>query len=556
MRKRAFELLKNWCDTLLTYKVETSSPYTDGALLCPACHVLHGRVADLCFPLTLLWAKTEKDEYLDSADKLINWSEYNLINHEGLWYNDITSRWYGTSIFSALSIGEAILNFSDKLPSTLKEKWLGIFLRMTDTVATLEVRDAFLLTVTNYYCGAATLLAMAWKITGDEKYYEKSKFWISNILSRFDNEGLLFGEGTIEAASDGSHTIDMGYNLEESLPVLIRYSSLTGEYSEFFREKLKAHLDFLLPDGGIDNSWGTRHNKWTYWGSRTSDGITEGLALVLDDPMFADACERVITLYENCTHNGLLAMPMAHESGEPTCLHHTFTHAKALAALICANDVPDIKRTVLPREKEYGIKVFQSGNLVLVSKGKFRATFSSCKADYLGDNNANRGGSMNLLYHIEYGIICAATSAVYVPTELLNQQHPRRVGTPPCMTAQFIMDGKQGCLDTSAVISTEGDNVVRVTAEGWSAVYTFGEEYLDIFLECKDGTYNIPVVCSHNTEVILSDNRKLLTSKGITLTSDTPIDTDIHERVFHPVGGLVYLPISVKVNGNAHIKIK
>ena len=68
MKERAFKLMKEWCDTLLTYRVSTNTPYTDGALLCPACHVIHGRIADLSFPLTLLYVKENDEKYLAAAD--------------------------------------------------------------------------------------------------------------------------------------------------------------------------------------------------------------------------------------------------------------------------------------------------------------------------------------------------------------------------------------------------------------------------------------------------------------------------------------------------------
>ena len=47
MKNRAYKLMKEWCDTLLSYQVKTNNPHTNNALLCPACHVIHGRIADL-----------------------------------------------------------------------------------------------------------------------------------------------------------------------------------------------------------------------------------------------------------------------------------------------------------------------------------------------------------------------------------------------------------------------------------------------------------------------------------------------------------------------------
>ncbi len=550
MQKRAEQLLKEWCDTLLSYQVNSHTPYLDGALLCPACHSIHGRIADLCFPFTVLWSKTGEMNYLEQADRLICWTEYNLKSEKGFWFNDAGSRWIGTSAFGALSIGEALYHFQDILPSEIKEKWMKIFLRITDCFLyeTENMRPLI-----NYYCGIAALLAMAWKLTDKEKYYTGSKKWLKVALERFDENGLLYGEKYPIEFDDGTHTIDMGYNLEESLPLLLRYCELTCEYQEFFRERLRDQLEFLLPDGGIDNSFGTRHNKWTYWGSRTSDGLIGGLSLVLDDPMFADACERVLSLYEHCTHNGLLALPMADEAGEPTCLHHTFTHAKALATLVCAEHVPKVERTTLPCERKYGIKKFQKGKLLLVSNGSFRATFSAMK--YLHEDLANGGGSMNLLYHDTYGVICAATSAKFFMQETYNQQQLRNADEMKCMTPQFIVDGKMACRDQNVDL-TFSETKVYAKAETWQAEYAFYDDTLEITLISHGGTYHLPIVCKKNDHVMVSDDRLVIEiDKKLTITSDTYMHVDCDKRSFNQVGGFLYLPITLETQGRARIVI-
>ena len=549
--------MKEWCDTLLSYQIETNTPYTNGALLCPACHVLHGRCADLCFPFTALWSETRDEKYLIEADRLIDWSEYNLKTMDGLWYNDITNRWYATSAFSAMSLGEALFHFGDRLPKKYKDKWLNIFVRMADVFSELDTRESFR-PVSNYYCGIAALLAMARRLTGNEKYSKKSKFWLDVALSRFDENGLLYGECYPMEADDGSHTVDMGYDLEESIPLLLRYAYLSGDRINFFRERMRDHLEFLLPDGAIDNSFGVRHNKWTYWGSRTSDGIIEGLALVLDDPVFATACERALSLYEKCTHNGLLSMPMAHESGEPTCIHHTFTHAKSLAALFCAEYVPEIRSATLPSEEKYGIRKYQNGKLILVSKGVFRATFSAANGGYAQKFNANAGGSLNLLYHDRYGIVCAATTANYIPTEQLNQQYLRYADDPPSMTAQFIVGGEMACLDQSVSLNAENERVTASSSrKNWRTDYIFGENTLKIELTSIDGIYQLPIVCSKDQKVCLSPDEKTVSIEGgPTIRSSAKILIDTSRRIFHQVGGLSYLPLKVNVERSANISIE
>lgn len=60
---------------------------------------------------------------------------------------------------------------------------------------------------------------------------------------------------------------------------------------------MATHLEFMLPDGAWDNSWGTRSFKWTYWGGRTSDGFMGGYyAMAAQHPEYLEAIHRNIQL--------------------------------------------------------------------------------------------------------------------------------------------------------------------------------------------------------------------------------------------------------------------
>ena len=103
--------------------------------------------------------------------------------------------------------------------------------------------------------------------------------------------------------------MDLGYNVEESLQALVMYGKLSGNHEvlETVNQMLAAHLEFMLPDGAWDNSWGTRNFKWTYWGSRTSDGCQTAYALMADnDARYYKAAIRNTQLMQRCTYNGLL----------------------------------------------------------------------------------------------------------------------------------------------------------------------------------------------------------------------------------------------------------
>ena len=561
MKNRAFNLMKNWCDTLLSYQIKTNVPDTDGALLCPACHVLHGRVADLCFPLSVIWSKTGDERYLEKADKLIEWSEHNLKTPDGLWFNDACNHWRWTSTFSSIALGETLLHFSSVLPRRYLDKWEKIYSRMVETLYGLDEEyernknnPRVTHPITNYFCAMGATLALAWKNTGEQKFLQKAIKWIDLVFKeRVDDDGLLFGEGTITPYDDGSHTIDMGYALEESLPLLMRFASISGIYKEEIHKAFSKHLLFVLPDGGIDNSFGVRHNKWTYWGSRTSDGIMEGLAFAMDDPLFVDVARRTLDLYEKCTHDGLLSMPMAHEANEPTCLHHSFPHAKSLASFIC--DAPNDIKIQEPLENEkFGVKKFQNDRLILISKGIFRATFSAVNANTIRLAE-NGGGSMNLLYVDGYGITCAATSAYFRPSEPFNQQLSRHDYECECMTAQFIVDGEQACMDKSVKISSEGTTVTAV-AKKWSAKYAFTDTALNITLQSADAVYSLPIVCSKDNSVKVTDGGKtLVIADTLRIRSSVAMEVDENEREFNQVGGLLYLPINIAVKDRVSVTV-
>ena len=106
MKQRAYNLMKRWCDKLLTYEIRLPDPNVDSGLICPACHVIHGRFADLVYPLATLWAKTGDDRYISAAERYIDFTERNLRRSDGSYRNDLGNDWRGITAFSAMAIGD------------------------------------------------------------------------------------------------------------------------------------------------------------------------------------------------------------------------------------------------------------------------------------------------------------------------------------------------------------------------------------------------------------------------------------------------------------------
>ena len=59
----------------------------DGAIACPACGVLHGRIGDLAYPLAYRWARTGDAKYFDAFLKTWRFDKAHFIDPAtGEWH--------------------------------------------------------------------------------------------------------------------------------------------------------------------------------------------------------------------------------------------------------------------------------------------------------------------------------------------------------------------------------------------------------------------------------------------------------------------------------------
>ena len=176
----------------------------------------------------------------------------------------------------------------------------------------------------NYPVTSALALTLAGELLGERHYRGRGRELAHASLAYLTPGGLLFGEGHPQdgTTAKGCRAVDLGYNVEESLPALALYGLVAGDEEVTGRtvEALRAHLELMLPDGAWDNGWGTRQFKWTWWGSRTSDGCQPAYALLAArDPRFAEAAYRNLEQLAACTHDGLLhGGPHLHAARHPS----------------------------------------------------------------------------------------------------------------------------------------------------------------------------------------------------------------------------------------------
>ena len=425
IRKELSALLLAWCDALAGLQIDDPGrPVFDGGVLCPACGRIHGRCHEAAYPLLCAAELTGKEKYLRAAKKAFAWGQ-NLLCDDGSLYNDPNSDWNGVTVFGAVALHDALYYHGGLLTAAEKGAWEARLRNMGEWLSvhlTLE-RPAHL----NYYAANACAMALLGRYFGKPDYTELAGELAAHCFSCVTENGLLCGEGGKAdfRTPRGCAAVDAGgYNAEETLPSLARYALTVGDAAALaeVKELYLTHLAWMLPDGAWDNSVGSRCFKWTYWGSRTTDGCTDALfRLGAEDPVFAEAAWRSFEQLKACTHDGLLyGGPDYHRRGEPPCVHHTFSHAKALAGALDGG-LYDFSRASLPSDKPAPLTEFPELATYRLAKGGWRADITAGDLPVRKGARAS-GGVVSLLWHQGCGPVVACSMAEEGMAEPLNQQ--------------------------------------------------------------------------------------------------------------------------------------
>jgi hypothetical protein len=393
----------------------------------------------------------------------------------GAWQNDPGKKhgWEGITVFGAIALAESLHHHGKLLDTATRVAWLDRLRKATEFVFREFHWNNY--AYINYPITASYALWLCGKVLGEARYRDRGREFARKSLGFLTKPSrLLYGEGKPyeQRSAKGCAPIDLGYNVEESLQALAQYGLLSGDEEVLGPtiESLKAHLEFMLPDGGWDNSWGTRSYKWTYWGSRTSDGCLPAYALLASrEPAFATAAIRHLALLRSCTKDGLLhGGPHYIARGVPPCVHHTFCQAKALASLLDHPKFkPDLLASVaLPRTATRGIRAFPEVQVWLAATGPWRATVSGYDWFNTKPNMSIRqatGGALGMLWHERVGPVLCASLAEYLLWEPENMQ-PNTWGKDAPLTPRVerIVDGKlfSSLLNATAEITKRFSNLI------------------------------------------------------------------------------------------------
>ncbi len=583
-------LLKDWTDGLLAMQINNPSNLDEhGALGCPSCSHIHGRCMDAVYPFLYMADVTGDTKYIEGAKLVMLWAENNVSQENGAWTVIRNPKsWKGITVFGAIALAEALYYHGHVLDEVTRNTWTSRLAK-----AGQYIYDTFTIDFTNInYPGTAVYgLNLIGDVLKRDDFKTKSIKLASQVKTYFTtNEGLLYGEckkSSSKLSSKGLHGVDLGYNVEETLNSLVMYALKMKDEDllQILTKTLNSHLEFMLPDGAWDNSWGNRMYKWSYWGSRTCDGSQPAFGMMAHiNPAFGTAAFKNTELLKRCTKNGLIhGGPHFISAGIKPCVHHTFTHAKPLAALLDHwEHLPEINvKANLPRTKADGITKFKDLDVSLFARGDWRGTVSVYDAEYhyKYDYRQASGGALGVLYHNKVGLLCTASMAVYHLVEKNNQQ--LQPGKDICLTPRietFVDDvwytnlydlpatlkgtDNKGIIVLKAHVKLKNVNrkVVLETASKFNISYNCSVDKMEIRVKTNENilhptAFVLPIVSVANEKVSIISKNKITIQKpeglvAITGSSAIQIKALSSSRTFNMVPGVEALPIEVFFTSN------
>lgn len=582
-KKLTYDLLKDWCDGMIKVQViSPSSPEIHGSLDCPSCAHIHGRCMDAVYPFLYMADSTGDTKYVDAAILVMEWAEKNVSHSNGSWSVIPNPKsWKGITVFGAIALAEALHYHGHVLDENLRQSWTDRLCKAGE-----YIYKEFTISFTNINYGASAIygLNLIGRVVDNQTFIDRSKELAADVKVYFTNpNNLLFGE--IKPSSDkksakGLPGVDLGYNVEESLNSIVMYALHENdeELLQLVTKSLNGHLEFMLPDGGWDNGWGTRMFKWTYWGSRTCDGSQPAFGMMAHyNPAFGTAAVKNTELLKRCTSEGLLhGGPHYVSHGIKPCVHHTFAHAKPLASMLDHwEHLPEInKETLLPRELADGVKHFKELDVSLFARGDWRGTVSAYDAEYYDKKDLRQatGGALSLLYHNKVGLLCAASMAIYKLGEVNNQQPAPgedialtpRVETNRSgiwytnlfdLKATFTSTDKDGeiALVANTQLKNEARQKVENTASDFELTYTCSAEKIQIVAattqNIKEQTaFILPVISPSGEEVYQATPNEITIQKPegvVRIKASVPLQLKNmpRNRTFNMVPGVEAVPI-------------
>lgn len=475
LKKESEKTLLVLAEALLKNQIHETGDASHGAIQCNECNVLHTRAAEAVYPFAVVYKLTGKNEYLRAAIDVGNWLIKQQLD-EGQW-KETPWEWTGTTADQLLMMVKSYPILEKHLTKQEQADWKKSIERAADYLVKYMSPDFASI---NYCPTSAAVLALVYKMVGDEKYAVKARELARWTVAKMNEDGFIEGEAA--QVFGVKYGVDLGYEMDMSLWGLAMYSKIMddGFVYEKVKHSLQKNLYFIYPNGAIDGSWGSRCYKWAAYGSKTADGSQILFKLMeKEDPRYTTAALRNLAYLNTMIQDGMVGNgPQYWEiSGESVCIYPTFARAKNLAMTIETEGDTEIKNTPLPADAGNWMKYFSSIDLVLARSKNFMTTISGYGyRDITNWGNGKythhpSGGSACNIWVEDHGFLQTSSQTRYVRGEPVHM--PVTKDSVICLTPRIEFRSKDGYFtnlyecesrftslsnaDTVAVVSATGE---------------------------------------------------------------------------------------------------
>lgn len=472
LSSHARRMLSELNSAVLRYVNQDKKSPDCGAIDCPHCHLYHTRASEAVYPFAFEYKLTGNKTYLKAAISTGNW----LISQQqenGSWL-ETPEEWTGTTTDQVLMMTMAYPILKPHLSKQESQQWLKSIEKAGDYLEKVMTPQFASIN----YCATTTAALMYVNTLVDKQSYrDKARSLAHQVISKMDHDYFLTGEGG--RVFGIKYGIDLGYNMEMSLWGLALYARLANDnvVTATVEKALENHLAFVYPDGSLDASWGIRSNKWTCFGSGTSDGCQVLFSLFLDkNDQYRTAAIKNMQYIQKCTQNGIIGFgPLYYDIFDNLpCIYPTFTKAKNLAmALAFAETNNDSgKLAPLPLDQK-GMRYFPTLNVVTARTDEWCTTISAYSyKDPAGERSKYMhrptGGSVCNLWLKDHGYFQASSQTIYKRWEPMSFPE---IGEIKPLTPRIEFDSDEGSFTNlyefdALLTNSEKDGTYAVTSIG------------------------------------------------------------------------------------------
>lgn len=411
----ATRILMQLNSALLNYVQQDKHSPDYGAITCPKCNLYHTRAAEAVYPFAFEYKQTGNKTFLKAAINVGNW----LIKQQkenGAWL-ETPEEWTGTTTDQTLMMTMAYPIVKPHLTKKESQSWLQSIEKAADYLT--EVMSPQFASI-NYCATTTATLMYVNTLIHKTTYTNKACSLAHQIIAKMDCDYFLTGEGG--RVFNVKYGVDLGYNLEMSLWGLALYARLAEdkEVNTYVEKSLESHLGFIYPDGSMDASWGIRSNKWTCFGSGTSDGCQVLFSLFMDkNDQYRTAAIKNMQFLETCIQNGIIGFgPLYYDIFDKLpCIYPTFAKAKNLAMAIAFAKADSGRLPPLPLDKK-GIHYYPTLNIATARTEQWCTTISAYTyKDPAGERSKYMhrpvGGNICNLWLKDHGFFQASSQTIY-----------------------------------------------------------------------------------------------------------------------------------------------